>query len=779
MPAHAVPPEKLRRVCTPNHFDFETTAEVEFTGSIIGQPRGTRAIEFGIGIQSPGYNIYVLGATGTGRATAIREFLRDKTRTRPVPTDWVYVNNFATPHQPHAIALPAGQATEFQENINELLDCVKDELPNAFDAESYRESLFAFDQEFTDKQEQLFNTILSQANEHGLTIVNTSSGPTIGLEDEAQELTEEQAKALPALNDKLDDALYELRNIDAEIRARVRGLNHAVAAKAIEHHFVYWRRIYANQPEIVAYLNDIHDDVLDHLGDFMSADDEEGYEYELRRYQVNVLVDNSDIEGAPVVVERNPTYYNLIGRIEYEMHLGAMNTHFTNLKAGSLHRANGGYLVISARDLLRDISAWEALKRAIKAEEIRLQPPDAGMNNQPLAKSLDPEPIPLNVKIILLGSPSLYYNLFDREEDFGSLFKVKADFDSVMPRDDEREQDYARFLAYRCQDEGLRHFSRGAVEKIVEFGSWLADDQYKLSTRFGEIADLAREANYWAERNEHEVIQAEDVQTALRERIYRSNRIEVQTREEITEGSVLMETSGEAVGQIKGLSVIDLGDHAFGQPGRITARTYMGDNGVVNIERETDMAGPIHNKGLLTLVGYLGGKYAQDQPLSFSASLTFEQSYIGVDGDSASAAELFVLLSSLSRYPIKQGIAVTGSINQKGEIQPVGGVTEKIEGFFDVCKADGLTGEQGVVIPTANIRHLMLREDVVEAVETGKFTIWAIGTVDEGLELVMGIPAGELDNQNNYPLGTIHHATKKRLYELAAHLKTFNKDEEE
>lgn len=786
MPIYAVPPEKLRRVCTPTHFDFETTAEVEFSGSIIGQPRGTRAIEFGIGIQSQGYNMYILGATGTGRATAIREFLRDKTRTRPVPNDWVYVNNFDVSHQPHALKLPAGQAHQFQTNINSLLDCIKDELPTAFDAETYRDSLFAFDQEFLQKQEALFDGIQNEASQHGLALVNTSSGPALAPADEAQELTEAQSQILQTLNDKLDDALYELRNIDAEIRARVRGLNHAVAAKAIEHHFVYWRRIYASQPDIITYLNALHDDVLDHLGDFMAAEEgDDSFESDLRRYQVNVLVDNRKIEGAPVVVERNPTYYNLIGRSEYEMHLGVMTTHFINLKAGSLHRANGGYLVISARDLLRDSSAWEALKRAIKAEEIRLQPPDAGLTGQALAKSLDPEPIPLNVKIILLGSPDLYYALLEQDEDFSTLFKVKADFDSMMPRDDEREQDYARFLAYRCQDEGLRHFSRLAVEKIVEFGSWLAEDQYKLSTRFGAVADLAREANYWAEHNDHPVIQAEDVQRALHERAYRSNRLEEQTHEQITEGTVFIATDGAVVGQVNALSVIDLGDHAFGQPGRITAKTYMGDNGVVNIDRETDMAGPLHNKGLMTLIGYLGDKYAQDQPLSFSASLTFEQSYSGIDGDSASAAELFVLLSSLSRYPIKQGVAVTGSINQKGEVQPVGGATEKVEGFFDICKARGLTGEQGVVIPASNIRHLMVREDVVEAVRVGQFHVWAMSTVDEGLEVVMGVPAGEprepgeLDDDHTYPLGTIHHAAKKRLYELAAHLKSFNKDEEE
>jgi lon-related putative ATP-dependent protease len=476
-------------------------------------------------------------------------------------------------------------------------------------------------------------------------------------------------------------------------------------------------------------------------------------------------------------VEANPTYNNLFGRLEYEMQNGLLTTHFTNIKCGSLHWANGGYLILNAHDLFKHPEAWEALKRAIKSEEITVQPAAMMNSGQVLAKTLDPEPIPLSVKIIMTGSVGLYYALFEQDEEFQSLFKVRADFDSTMPRDEAAELAYANFIANRCHQEGLTHFDRTAVGKIVEYGSRLAEDKRKLSTLFGMVADLVREASYWAGENGRSQVTAPDVQHALTERTERANRLEEDMFEQFIDGTIFVVTEGSVIGQVNGLSVIDTGDYSFGLPGRITARTFMGDDGVIHIERETEMSGPIHEKGVLTLNGYLGGTYAQHQPMSLTASLTFEQNYGGIDGDSASSTELYALLSSLSEIPIKQSLAVTGSVNQRGEIQPIGGVNEKIEGFFRLCAARGLNGEQGVIIPASNIENLMLHERVVTAVTEGKFHIWPIKTLDEGIELLMSLPAGQRQKDGRYPEGTVHHAVQARLLQLAEELNKFGEDD--
>ncbi|MFZ0547582.1 MAG: ATP-binding protein [Candidatus Promineifilaceae bacterium] len=784
-------PEQLRRVCNPLHFDFETTAEVATIASIIGQPRGTRAIEFGITIDSYGYNIYVLGETGTGRTTAIRRFLEERAETQSRPDDWVYVYNFSTPHRPRAIQLPAGEGARFKNNMAELLSHLLDALPKAFDSEDYETSVHQIRDRVQKEQDTLLNDLREQAAKNNFALINTASGLVLAPMQESKVMPPEQFDLLPAeqrqallqeqqgLNDLLDDALEKIYVLDSAARIEIAALDRNIADTAVSHYFQEWIATYQDNPTVLLYLSEMRVDVLEHLNDFVPDEESDSQqERDLTRYGVNLLVDNHQTQGAPVIVESNPTYFNLIGRIEYESQFGAMVTHMMNLKAGSLHRANGGYLILNARDILRHPLAWEALKRAIVAREIQMQSPDSLDGQMMLAKSLDPEPIPLSVKIILLGSPGLYYALYDEEEDFGELFKVKADFDSVMPRDNEHEFEYARFVANRCQEEGLRHFDREAVEKIVEYGSRVSGHQLKLSTRFGEIADLIREADYWAGLEKREIITAVDVRKALEERRYRANLVEEHFQEQIHEGTVFIDTTGVMVGQVNGLSIIDLGDYAFGQPSRVTARTYMGEEGLVNIEREVEMAGPIHNKGMMILTGYLGGRYAQNQPLSMSASLTFEQNYGGIEGDSASSTELYALLSSLSGIPIKQSIAVTGSVNQRGEIQPIGGVTEKIEGFFDICLTQGLTGEQGVIIPEANVKHLMLREDVVETVANGRFHIWAVSTVDDGIELLTGVPAGQKDKNGSFPEGTVHYAVQTRLLALAEELKSFGEKED-
>lgn len=791
MPGKSLQPDALHFICAPEVFTFETTAELEPSTTIIGQPRGTRAIEFGIRIQSEGYNIYLLGPIGTGRATAIERFLQARTGDRPVPPDWVYVHNFAVPHQPRAISLPAGQGSQLQARMSQLIANLRRDLPQAFDGETYEQAVEAVQTDFNQAQEQLMQEMHHRAAAAGFGLLNTPSGLSLVPVQDGQPLPADALQALPVetrlalekerqtLVDALNDVLREVRRRETAARDAIRQIDRDVAASATQHHFEQLRERYTAQAEVLLYLEEVRQDVLNQIDDFAPPEERDGQAIDLRRYEVNLFVDHSRTRGAPVVVEQHPTFHNLFGRIEYEMEAGVVTTRFTNLKSGSLHAANGGYLIMDAEDLLLDGTTWDDLKRALKSGEIRLQPSATMDGGRVLAKSLSPEPIPLDLKIILMGNANIYYMLFEQDEDFSTLFKVRADFDSVMPRDAAHVQAYATFVATRCQEEGLRHFDRAAVARVVEFGTRLAEHQGKLSTRFGAVADLVREASYWAGENGRAVTTVADVRQALVERTRRANRIEERMLEQILEGSIFIASEGAVVGQVNGLSVIDTGEYTFGQAGRITARTFMGESGVMHIERETDMSGPIHQKGVLTLTGYLGGMYAQQQPLSLSASLTFEQNYVGVEGDSASSAELYALLSSLSGVALKQEIAVTGSVNQHGEVQPIGGVNEKIEGFFRLCRARGLTGTQGVMIPASNCEHLALDEEVSTAVAAGQFHIWAISSIDEGIELLTGLPAGKRDASGRFPPDTIHGQVQQRLLNLARDLKAFGDDDEE
>ena len=748
-----LPPDKLRYTCPPDRFTFGSTADLQAANQIIGQPRGTRSIAFGIGITSHGYNIYALGANGTGRTTAIEHFLHQQTRQAPTPSDWIYVHNFAVPHQPRAIKLPAGRGAQFKARMSRLISDLRQDLPQAFDTDSYRESINGVQQEFEQAQSQMLQALQQKAAASNFGLIRTASGFAIVPVQDGQQLSQEQLQQLSIearqemeeqaqkLTAELEEIAYKTHESERDARQKMKKIDRDVAQTAVQHHFDDLKSTYSDDDEMCVYLDEVQEDVLNQIDDFTSPVDSPE-EIDLRRYEVNVLVNNAETQGAPVIVEDNPTYNNLFGRLEYEMRNGLLMTHFTNIKCGSLHWANGGYLILNAHDLLKHPDAWEALKRAIKGEQIFVQPAAMMNNAQVLAKTLDPEPIPLQVKIIITGSVAVYYALFEQDEDFRTLFKVRADFDSTMPRDEVAELAYASFIANRCHQEELHHFEPTAVAKVIEFGSRLADHQKKLSTLFGMVADLVREASYWAGANGRSLVNASDVQQALAERIERANRLEERIFEQFLDETIFVATEGSVVGQVNGLSVLDTGDYSFGQPGRITARTFMGDDGVIHIERETEMSGPIHEKGVLTLNGYLGGTYAQQQPLSLTASLTFEQNYSGVDGDSASSTELYALLSSLSEIPLKQSLAVTGSVNQRGEIQPIGGVNEKVEGWFRLCEARGLTGEQGVLIPASNIDNLMLHEDVVTAVAESNFHIWPIRTLDEGIELLMGKPAG-------------------------------------
>lgn len=794
-PPQSLSPDQLRRVYDASRAGFQSTADLPQVKDIIGQPRGTRAIEFGIDIKSPGFNVYVLGPAGTGRATAVARFLRQKAATEPAPSDWVYVYNFAEPRRPRALSLPPGLSSQFRDGMKALIENLQRDIPRAFEAEAYTQAAERIQHALEDETNAAFEAVQNQAAARNFTILQTPSGPVIAPVVRGQVMAPEAYEALPdevrrqldqarrELGDALEEALRAVRQRQKQAKEQLRDLQRQVAAAVVDREIADLRTAYARVEAILHYLDEARADILDQVSAFLpqeegqppveAAPSRAGEPPGVRRYAVNVVVDNGRTQGAPVVVADNPIYTNLVGRIEHEVRLGALATDFTLIKGGDLHRANGGYLVLQALDVLADPFAWQALKRALQNRQVAIEELDSRALIAPTL-TLEPEPIPLDVKVILMGGPELYDLLYEGDENFRETFGVRADFDTEMEWTPENEQQIALFIAARCFEEGLTHFDPTGVGKVVEFASRLVGDQGKLSTRFGAIADLVREAAYWAQKNGHALVTAADVMQAIDEQTYRSNLLEERSRQAVEQGLIFIDTAGAVVGQINGLAaILQIGDYAFGQPQRITARTFMGRLGVVNIEREVALAGPIHNKGVMILAGYLGGQYAQGQPLTLSAQITFEQSYGGIEGDSAASAELYALISSLSGYPLRQDIAVTGSVNQKGEIQPIGAVTEKVEGFYAVCKARGLTGTQGVMIPAANVRHLMLREGIVQAVAEGKFHIWPVRTIDEGLELLTGAPAGERGPDGAYPEGTVHHAAQKRLREWAEGMARF------
>lgn len=782
MPLTPLTLDQLRHISDPTTFKFNTTADLSVAPEIIGQPRGTRAIEFGIDIDSPGYNIFVLGEEGTGRTTAIGRFLRNKAERRPIPQDWMYVQNFAEPHKPRALNLPAGLGSALRDDLNGLVEHLQRSLPQAFEQETYLAEYNKIQNQFESDRDSMFATLAEKALAVNITVMNTASGIAIAPIRDNKPLSPEEFESLPdaeqneleaareQIKDEMESMLRVIRNAEKSAREAQRQLNQLVAASIVDRHLDELKTEYALYDETVFYLNEVRQDIIEHVTDFLPSDDSKGDAAtqprpDFRKYTVNLVVDHSKTQGAPVVVELNPTFAKLLGRIENESRFGMLLTDFTLIKTGALHAANGGYLVLRARDVFYEPLAWDALKRSMISGYVRTED-ITSRTGFGATKTLDPEPIPLDLKVVLVGSPDIYYDLLHLDEDFGTIFKVKADFVSEMPRTNENEYQYALFIATRCAEEKLRPFDRGAVAKVIEYGSRLIGDQYKLSVRLGEVADLLREANYWAGIAQHDGVSVGDVLKALDEKFYRHNKSEELLRERILEGSVYIDTSGAVVGQINALSIVDYGDYPFGLPSRVTARTFVGHGGISQIDRDTNMTGPIHNKGLLTLISYFNSTYATHRSLSFSAQITFEQNYNGIEGDSASCAELCALLSSLSGHPIKQSIAITGAVNQKGDILPIGGVNEKVEGFFTVCHARGLTGDQGVIIPQTNVRDLMLRENVLEAVKENKFHIFAVSTVSEAIEILTGVPAGERKD-GRFPDKTVHHAAEKRLRELA------------
>jgi lon-related putative ATP-dependent protease len=792
-----VPAAKLRNVCDAAGLGFTTTADVPGLETIVGQQRAVQALDFGLGVRNVGFNVYVAGQPGTGKVTAVHTFLEGVAKDEAPPSDWCYVHNFVDPYRPRALRLAAGVGRGLQQDMKSFIQRARKEIPAAFESDQYSVGRDAIGEALQRQREALLAQLNKRAQEEGFTIQATPSGWIVLPIMEGRTLSEQEFLSLDAavrepirqrreaLETELKRSLKEARTWEKEANRRLQILNREVALNVVGGLVEDLEEKYQELPEVMDYLKQVLEDIVSNIDPFLGQPHQPetpgapspSWEHDsaFRKYEVNVVVDHSETVGAPVVMERNPTYNNLFGRIEKEALYGALQTDFTLIRGGSLHQANGGYLVLPVEEVLRNLFSYDSLKRAIRDRQIVVE--DMGERLGYLTtKSLRPEPIPLSVKIVLIGPPHLYYTLYALDEDFRELFKVKAEFDVRMDRSEENVRNYVAFVSALCSREGLRPLDAGAVAKIVEYGSRAVEDQQKLTTRFSEVADIVRAANFWAERDGSPQVVETHVRKAIDEKVYRSNLIQERIQEFIQRGILLVDTAGEAVGQVNGLAVIELGDHAFGRPSRITASIGLGQAGLVDIEREARLGGPIHTKGVLILSGYLSRRYAYDKPLSLSARLVFEQSYEGVEGDSASCAELFTLLSALSGAPIKQGIAVTGSLNQQGEVQAIGGVNQKIEGFFDVCHAAGLTGEQGVIIPESNVQNLMLREDVVEAAEQGRFHVYPIRSVDQGIEILTGRTAGERGPDGTFPEGTLNHLVDQRLREMAERLRSFARD---
>jgi len=784
----------LRRNVDAASLGFKTTADIEPTSGLIGQDRALKAIQFGATIKAHDFNIFVLGPPASGKSTAVKAYLEKRAAEAPTPSDWVYVNNFETSNRPLALRFPHGRARQFAKGMVAAIDELRTTLPAIFESEDFQARRRVIDESFRSGQEEAFEALNRKAQGQNITILRTPTGFAMAPMHEGKVVKPEVFNALPeamkkqveekieALQKELESILTQVPRFDKERRGKLASLSEEYAAVAARAALDDLKASCADLPEVMSHLATVEADLVRNAGLFLIQSDENEIIKEpadtsrdprFRRYMVNVMVANGEKAGAPIVEELNPTYGNLIGRVEHLAQMGALVTDFLLIKPGSLHRANGGYLLIDARKLLLSPFAWEALKRTIKAREIRMEQPMETMGLVS-TQTLDPSPIPLDVRVVLFGDRELYYLLAAYDPDFSRIFKVQADFDDTIERSAENDKAYAGLIASIVHEHGLKPVEAAGVARIIEEGARMADDRDKLSIEVGRIADLVREADYWAQEAGREAISREDVARAVEERVQRSDRMRDRAQETIDRGIVLIDVAGSKVGQINGLSVLQLGDFAFGRPSRITARVRMGAGRVMDIEREVKLGGPLHSKGVMILWGFLAGRFAQDFPLALSATLVFEQSYGGVDGDSASSTELYALLSALADVPIRQDLAVTGSVNQWGEVQAIGGVNEKIEGFYDVCKARGLNGSQGVLIPQSNVQHLMLREDVVEACRSGKFAIHPVATISQGLETLTGIKAGERDDKGEFPLGTINRAVEDRLREFAERGKRFS-----
>jgi lon-related putative ATP-dependent protease len=758
---------------------------------MVGQPRAHAALTLGFRAKEIGFNIFVAGPPGTGKTTITTDFLAKLAKTMPTPPDWCYVHNFEDEYQPNTLKCPPGMGKELKEDMKELIQAARISIRQLFDGEDYAAKREEMNRKVNAKRQDVISRMNQAAREEGFILQLTTLGITLVPVVKGHPLTEDEFLALSkdaqeklaqqreGLREKLQPLMHEIRELEAAASNEIVEFDRDVALYAIDHLMSTLLEKYKPHEEITQFLQSIQAHIADDLDTFRGhqgekKDSEEAQidETAFRVYDVNVIVDNSNVSGAPVCVEANPTYDNVLGRIEKESRFGTLTTDFTLIRGGSLHRANGGFLVTRAELLLRDYSVYDSMKRALKAEEIRIEdlPQRIGYAS---VRTLSPKSIPLDTKVILIGDSQTYQLLFAYDPEFRELFKVKADFDSVMERTDENIHNYAEFFSALAAKEKLKHLEAPAIARLVEHSCRLSEDQEKLSTQFGLVADVVREANFYSRQDNSDQITSNQVERAIEAKIYRSNLVQEKLREYIEKKIILISTEGEAVGQINGLSVLSLGDFSFGAPSRITVAAGLGKEGLIDVQREVNMSGPIHGKGVMIIAGYLASKFARDKPLTLSARVVFEQNYEGVEGDSASSTELYAILSALSGVPIRQCFAVTGSVNQKGEVQPIGGVNEKIEGYFEICKVRGLDGNHGVVIPQSNVRNLMLKQEVLDAVGAGKFHVYPVATIEEGIEVLTGVPAGKPLPSGGFDAKTIFGLVDARLKEMAETAKRF------
>lgn len=787
-----LPATMLSPVVEPERLGFADTSALAPLEGTIAQDRAVEALEFGLRMESAGFNIYVSGPVGTGKSSLVRHMVRRMALSKPAPPDWCYINNFQDPSRPTCLSFPAAQGRAFKQAMATLIESLRRDIPTYFESTKYLEAKAKLMEDTETKKKALFKELAELGRERGFGFEETPFGFSLVPLKAGHPMTEEELGGLAereragildrrkALEGEIREFQVRIHALDHEAERRVRDMDRQVVKNVIEVRFEVLRQAYQHLPEVLAHLGRVHEDIVATYKDFLPRDtpalpilglESTGRHQDLTRYQVNLIVEHAADGGAPVVDESHPTYANLLGRIERKAHLGVVFSDFTDLKAGAFLHANGGYLILNALDLLRQPFAWEALKRVIKTGEVKIEDPGEFFGFSMMG--LKPQPVPVDVKVILVGPPIVYHLLQAYEEDFQKIFKVKADFDVDVPRDEQQDRLYARFVARLCQEERLPHFRADAVAEVLRQGLRLAERHDRLSLRFSQLSDLIREAAFCARQAGAPLVSRTDVETAIANKRRRSNLPEQWVQDEIKEGTLIVALEGEVVGEVNGLSVHPLGDYTFGRPCRITARTFVGTKGVIDIQREAELAGHIHSKGVMTLAGYLAGKFAGSHPFALSATLTFEQTYSEVEGDSAAVAELAAILSSLAEVPVRQCVAVTGSMNQVGEIQPIGGVNEKIEGFFESCQQHGLTGNQGVIVPARNAKHLALRKEVVDAVEAGQFAVYGVNTVEEALELLTGMPAGERGPDGQYPEHTLYGRAARRLAEMAQIVSTW------
>jgi lon-related putative ATP-dependent protease len=773
--------DQLIQRCEPEQFLFTTTSDLDVLPSIIGQTRAIDAIDFSVHIEGDGYNLFVMGPTGAGKYTLVRRYLDEAAKTGNSPMDWGYLHNFADPQTPNYISLPPGQGKQLHEDIDKVITSLLDALPRALDDEYYRGRLRAIDEASRKHRVRMFGALQTEADKKGILLLRMQDGNyAFAAQHDGEPMTADDFEQLPvdqqeqtediiaSLHEELQQTLLELREWEHDNNDKIATLNDEVASEVISKHIDKLRFAYPKHLRLQRYFDAMQKDIRSNVSSFLKNEDatEETSsatsESLFRRYQVNLIVDHSESHGAPVIYENLPTHQSILGCVENMAMMGALVTDFSLIKAGAIHRANGGYLILDVEQLLMQPFAWDGLKRALQAKEVRFDTLER-MYSLVSTVSLEPEPIPLNLKVILLGDRHLYYDLYEMDPEFAELFKVVADFEDEMPRTKESHHLYARLLATTIRKEGLLHLTKDAVSKVIEYSAREVEDGTKLSLHQGKMTDLLREVSYWAKKAASRYVEREHVVQAVLSRIERINRLQINLYSQIQRSAIRIEVTGSKVGQINALSVLSVGDYSFGPPSKLTATSRYGDGEVLDIEREVELGGELHSKGMMIMSSYLGATYARNNSLSMSASLVFEQNYGEVDGDSATVAELCVLLSSISDIPLKQNIAITGSMNQTGEVQAIGGVNEKIEGFYDVCQRVGFTHEQGVIIPKDNIQHLMLRDDVIDSVSRGEFYIHAVETIAEAMTILTDCEFGAVDENGSYPEGSINAAVARQL----------------